>query len=120
MKSKTMIYSYSACSTCKKALNWLREHNLDFELVDIVQCPPSKETLKSALSKLGERKALFNTRGVSYRALGAKVVQTMSDKECIEALSLDGKLIKRPFLILPSGDVLLGFNPDVWASALIN
>ncbi|WP_334306159.1 glutaredoxin domain-containing protein, partial [Clostridioides difficile] len=41
------LYGYTKCSTVKKAKNWLKENNLEFEDIDMVQSPPSKEELKS-------------------------------------------------------------------------
>ena len=119
MSSSILIYSYSRCTTCKKALKWLDDNQIEYQLIDIVQDPPKKEILIDAIKQLGNRKKIFNTSGLSYRNLGSKVVQAMSDEEAINALLLDGKLIKRPFLINQEGIVLAGFKPDVWASCLL-
>jgi arsenate reductase len=35
------LYSYGACSTCRKALAWLRDHGLAADAIDITQQPPS-------------------------------------------------------------------------------
>ena len=43
----------------------------------------------------------------------------MTDDEALAALAADGRLIKRPFVELPSGDFLVGFKPDVWSQALL-
>ena len=69
--------------------------------------PPSMDVLKDAIKQLGERKKLFNTNGLSYRNLGSKAVKAMSDSEALEALALDGKLIKRPLLITEKGQILV-------------
>ncbi len=119
MTSKLLIYSYSACSTCKKAINWLNQYQLDFDVIDIVNEPPSKEILKKALNQVDARKDLFNTRGVSYRSMGSEVVRNMTNEEAIEALASDGKLIKRPFLVTASGLILLGFKSEVWEISLL-
>ena len=42
----------------------------------------------------------------------------MTDDQALDALAADGKLIKRPFVILPSGHVLVGFKPDAWVDQL--
>ena len=119
MTSTLRIYSYSACTTCKKALKWLDENQIDYQLIDIVQCPPDKDILSVAIKQLGNRKKVFNTSGLSYRNLGSKVVQSMSDDEAIQALASDGKLIKRPFLITDQGQILVGFKPDAWSDILL-
>ena len=119
MTHTVRIYSYSACTTCKRALKWLNDNNIEYYLLDIIQTPPAKEMLIKAFQQLGVRKKLFNTSGLSYRNLGAKVVQAMSDAEAMEALVSDGKLIKRPFLITQEGQVLVGFKPEIWADTLL-
>jgi len=120
MFTTVKVYSYSRCSTCRKALTWLQEHQIAYELFDIVETPPSREMLSGASEKLGNRKLLFNTSGQSYRALGAAVIQAMSDAEAFDALAGDGKLIKRPFLVTKEGNVLVGFKPEVWAEVLLS
>jgi len=72
----------------------------------------------AAHQSLGDRKLLFNTSGQSYRAMGAAAVKALSDDEALEALSADGKLIKRPFVEVNSATYLTGFKPDLWESAL--
>lgn len=119
MASSVLVYSYARCSTCRKALAWLKEHNISHELIDIIETPPSKKILREALEKLGSRKLLFNTSGLSYRALGSAAVKAMSDDEALDALAGDGKLIKRPFVIKGSGKVLVGFKPEVWADSFL-
>ncbi len=114
MPASILIYSYSRCSTCRKALSWLDEKNLAYDLLDIVQTPPTEEMLRKAADQLGSRKPLFNTSGQSYRAIGSAVVKAMSDQVAFETLALDGKLIKRPFLITKNEKFLVGFKPEVW------
>lgn len=69
------------------------------------------------MNQLG-RQRLFNTSGLSYRALGAAVVQALDDQAALAALSADGKLIKRPFLISDDGRILTGFKELEWAALL--
>ena len=113
------VYSYSRCSTCRKALAWLDVNNLTYEVVDITTDPPTKEVLAQAFESLGVRQRLFNTSGQSYRALGASVVKAMTDDEALTALAADRRLIKRPFVALPNGDFLVGFKPEEWNQALL-
>ena len=120
MSNSIVVYSYSRCSTCRKALAWLQEHHIAYELLDIIETPPSREMLSGASERLGNRKLLFNTSGQSYRALGSAVVQAMSDTEAFDALADDGKLIKRPLLITEKGNVLVGFKPEVWSEVLLD
>ena len=108
------VYIYSRCSTCRLALSWLKESGLKHTVIDITANPPSRQTLAKAMEQFGDRRPLFNTSGQSYRALGAAVVKAMSDDEALDALAADGRLIKRPFVITPDGQILVGFKPEVW------
>ncbi len=119
MPSNVQIYSYSGCTTCKKALRWLDENQIDYQLMDIVQDPPNKDILVDAINQLGDRKKIFNTSGLSYRNLGSMTVKAMSDSEALKALVSDGKLIKRPFLVTEEGKILVGFKPEIWSTILL-
>lgn len=112
------VYSYGACSTCRKALAWLSQHGIAVEILDITTQPPSRQELEAALAQLG-RKRLFNTSGQSYRTLGAAVVKAYSDTEAVAALAADGRLIKRPFLISADGSMLTGFQSQEWEALLL-
>ena len=111
------VYSYPACSTCRKALAWLKQQAINVEVLDITREPPSSEELEAGLQQLG-RARLFNTSGQSYRALGAATVKGLSDAEALQALAADGKLIKRPFLVTADGRISTGFNPQEWTTLL--
>ncbi|WP_216904564.1 Spx/MgsR family RNA polymerase-binding regulatory protein [Synechococcus sp. CCY 9618] len=108
------VYLYAGCSTCRKAVAWLRERALPFESIDITTTPPSLALLGQALDQFGHRGRLFNTSGQSYRALGPATVKAMDDATALAALAADGRLIKRPFLVTASGRIVTGFQPREW------
>ena len=112
------IYSYSSCSSCKKGIKWLNENKLEYELIDILKNPPSLELINKALTYYKNNIELLNTRGVSYRKIGALKLKSMEDNEVIEEIMKDPKLIKRPFLVNKS-IILIGFNAEKWTSELI-
>lgn len=117
------VFEYANCSTCKKALKFLEAKKIAFERIPIVDRPPSVAELKTMLVYLkangGDLKNLFNTSGVQYRELGMaeKLKNGLSEKEAIDLLSKNGKLIKRPFL-LTSKTGLVGFKEEDWKKAL--
>ena len=115
------LYSYTGCSTCRKALAWLAERGIrpgdQLDVIDITLSPPAEPELRQALADLG-RKRLFNTSGQSYRSLGAATIQAMDDDQAIAALAADGRLIKRPFLITATGTIVTGFKPEEWQELL--
>jgi len=110
------ILHYPGCSTCRKARAWLTSQGITFTEREIVTKPPTKSELARWIpaSGLPVRKWL-NTSGLSYRALGKDRIAAMSDAQLVEALSRDGKLVKRPVLVTDD-QVLVGFSPDAWAA----
>ena len=114
------VFSYSRCSTCRKALSWLEGKGFDFEVIDITLAPPSSDLLRRAYEQFGQVKPLFNTSGRSYRALGAEAVKAMSVDQALIALADDGKLIKRPFVCCPGDRFLVGFRPEAWSEFLLS
>ena len=113
------VFSYSSCSTCRRAIKWLKSNNIDFELIDILNNPPSKEMLISASEQYGDRKYLLNTSGLIYRSIGSEVVKKMSDNDLFEKLFIEPRLIKRPFLYKPNKCFLVGFKEEKWAEELL-
>lgn len=68
-----LVLEYPKCSTCKKALNWLKENNIAFEDRHIVEQNPSVEELTQWYHKSGlPLKKFFNTSGNLYKELGLK------------------------------------------------
>lgn len=105
------IYHYPKCSTCKKALAFLKERGTPFEAIDLVATPPTAATLRDLHQRSGlTLNKLFNTSGESYRAgkLGDKL-PAMTEAQAFAALAADGKLIKRP-LIDTGKEVIVGFT----------
>ena len=114
-----MIYHYPNCSTCKKALAWLRAHAIEPQLIDIVKQPPARAVLEQ-IARLASvpTKKLFNVSGESYRAGNYKdKLATMTDAQAFAALAADGKLIKRP-LAVDKDVALVGFDEAAWRAAL--
>ncbi len=96
------------------------DNNLEFENIEIVKNPPTKEELEEMYKVSGyELKKFFNSSGVKYRELGLKdVVKTESDDKLLEILASDGMLIKRP-IAYDGKNVVIGFKEDEWKDKLL-
>ena len=112
---KPLLLHYAGCSTCRTARAWLAAHDVEVRERPIVDEPPTKAELAKwiAASGLPLRKWL-NVSGQSYRALGKDRVAAMSDAQWMDALSRDGKLVKRPVLV-DGRRVVVGFDADSYA-----
>lgn len=116
--SSLKVYEYAKCGTCVKAKKYLKENQIPFEEVPIVDTPPSRAELKKMLAHLKSRglkiNKLFNTSGVLYKEMElSKKLPTMSEDELLDLLAQHGKLIKRPFVLLDN-DGVVGFNEAEW------
>ena len=114
-----LFVHYPKCSTCKKAMNWLDEHNIEFDQRHIVEDSPTADELKlwHKMSDLPLRR-FFNTSGMLYRDMElSKKLPKMSDEDMLKLLASDGMLVKRPLLITDK-TVIPGFKEDAWKDAL--
>ncbi len=106
---------YPKCSTCKKALSWIREQGIKVTERDIVLDNPTEKEIKLWHKRSGlPLKKFFNTSGMKYRELGLKdKLKEMSEEEQYKLLATDGMLVKRPLLV-GKDFVLTGFKLDDW------
>ena len=114
------IYCYSRCTTCKKALKWLDDNKIEYELIDIKSDHPDEEILRGYYVRSGlPLKRFWTPSGIPYREMGlSKKLPDMSEDEQLALLATDGMLVKRPLLV---GDdfVLTGFKEAEWAEKLL-
>ena len=113
------VYCYPKCSTCKKALKWLDDRGVAYELIDIKENNPSEAELREYHTKSGlPLKRFFNTSGMIYRDMElSKKLPSMSDDEQFALLASDGMLVKRPLLV-KDDTVLTGFRDKEWEMVL--
>lgn len=109
------FYHYPTCQTCKKAQAWLEERGERVEAIHIVESPPTREELER-WSAGGDLKRLFNTSGQSWKALDLTARwETLDAATKLDMLAADGKLIKRPVLVLSEEHALFGFKERAWS-----
>lgn len=108
---KPLFVQYPKCSTCKKALNYLKAQGIEVEDRHIVEQSPTAEELRGWIEKSGlEFKKFFNTSGNVYKELGLKdQIKTMTIDEAVALLATNGMLVKRPILVTED-TVLVGFK----------
>lgn len=111
---------YPKCTTCKKAMKFLDDNGINYELRDIKEDNPTLEELTAWYEKSGlPLKRFFNTSGLLYKSLGLKdKLPSMSEDEQLKLLSTDGMLVKRPLLV-SDNFVLTGFKEQEWKDKLL-
>lgn len=122
MAHDTVLFvEYPKCSTCRKAKKWLDEHGVAYTDRHIVEDKPTAEELRAWMVTSGlPVRRFFNTSGKLYRELGMKdrFAAGISEDECLELLSQDGMLVKRP-IVVGADFVLVGFKQAEWEQRLI-
>lgn len=113
-----LVLCYSRCSTCKKALKWLDDHQVPYTLRDIKEENPTLEELQSWYKSSGlPLKKFFNTSGQLYRSMElSKKLKDMPEEAQLSLLASDGMLVKRP-LVVTENEVLVGFKEEQWQAA---
>lgn len=116
---KITVLCYQKCTTCKKALKWLDDQKIEYEVRPIKEQNPTKEELEEWHKKSGlPLKRFFNTSGILYKEMSLKdKLPQMTGEEQLALLATDGMLVKRPLVV--AGDVVLaGFKEAEWEKAL--
>lgn len=110
-----LVLCYPKCSTCRKALDYLNDRGISYDLRDIKEENPSEAELRQWWQASGlPLKKFFNTSGLQYKALGLKDrLPTMTEDEQLALLATDGMLVKRP-LVVGEDFVLTGFKQADW------
>ena len=109
---------YPRCGTCKKAVKWLEDNDIEYTYRDIKVDNPSEEELRKwhSMSGLPLRK-FFNTSGLLYKEMHLRDrLPDMSEDEMFRLLASDGRLVKGPIAVTDS-NVLVGFREADWEAA---
>ncbi len=116
MKPMIKVYGYRKCDTCRKAYAFMTKRGVVFEEIDITEQAPSAAELKAMLAvQDGALKTLFNTSGQAYREQGLSAqLPDLSEKAALELLAANGRLVKRPFLLIDGEAKAVGFKEDAW------
>jgi arsenate reductase (glutaredoxin) len=102
------VYGIPTCSTCQKALKWLDAQAISYQFINTKESAPSRDQITQWVETLGN-KALRNTSGQSYRALG-EAKDSWEDADWIKAFSNDAMLLKRPLFVKNGTAISTGFR----------
>ena len=106
------LYGIKTCSSVGKARKFLKEHNLEYEMVDYKQTQVGEDKIREWLQQV-DIDTLFNNKGKKYRDLKLKDLG-LDDEGKIEWMAKENYLIKRP-VIEYNGKVIVGFNEELYS-----
>jgi arsenate reductase len=109
------IYGIKNCDSVRKAIKYLKSHEIAYEFIDFRETPVDQKTIASWL-KHTDIKTLFNTRGTTYRTLKLKEL-ALSDEDRQHWLAKENMLIKRPVIELDN-KVIVGYNESQYLKSI--
>ena len=114
MKHPLRLYSIPNCDSVRRARAWLAEHGIEVAFHDFKKQGVPADRLDGWLASAG-REALLNRKGTTWRQLADAEQATAASETGARALMLaQPSVIKRPVVEWPSGEVSVGFSPEVF------
>ena len=104
------MYGIPNCDTIKKARNWLKTNDVDYEFHNYKKDGVPEEELNKWIKRLGWE-ILLNKRGTTWRKLDETTKSKVNEKSAIKIMLDNPSIIKRP--VLDTGkSILVGFNEN--------
>jgi len=115
--SKVTIYQKPTCTTCRQAIQVLKDSGKPFTTVNYYEKPFTKAQFKSLLKKAGlAPRDVLRTKEDAYKELGL-AEKHLSDDELIDLMVTHPDLIQRP--IVEKGDKAILARPAETVSQLL-
>lgn len=109
------VYGIKACSTVKKARDWLDQHHIAYEFHDYKIEGADQNRLKAWCEEFGWE-AVLNRAGTTFRKLAEADKDNLDQAKAIKLMLAQPSMIKRPIVEL-AGRRLLGFKPEIYGAA---
>ncbi|MFD1257078.1 Spx/MgsR family RNA polymerase-binding regulatory protein [Mucilaginibacter terrae] len=112
------VYGITNCNTVKKALNWLKENQVEYEFHDFKKLGISLDKLQEWDQKAGYEQFL-NKKGLTWRGLDEHTKTSVkSVAKALPLLQQNTSMIKRP-VIEDTGFLYFGFDEMAYAEYLV-
>jgi arsenate reductase (glutaredoxin) len=96
--AEIMIYQKPTCSTCRQAVQLVKESGKPFKAINYYETPFTKAQLKSLLKRAGlSPRDILRTKEDIYHDLGL-AKKNLSDDEWLDTLIAHPDLIQRPIV----------------------
>ncbi|MDP1769370.1 MAG: arsenate reductase (glutaredoxin) [Nitrospirota bacterium] len=96
--AEVTIYQKPTCSTCRQAVQLLKESGTPFTAINYYETPFTKALLKRLLKKAGlTPKHILRTKEEIYKELGL-AKKNLSDDEWLDVMIAHPDLIQRPIV----------------------
>lgn len=111
------LYGIKNCGTMKKACAWCEANGVEYAFHDYKKQGVPRERLVAWCRAIGW-KTLVNTQGTTYRKLTPEQREIATQSKAVALMVEYPSLIKRPVVETSSGQLLVGFDPNLFSSFL--
>ena len=113
MTENRRFYTWRSCTTCRDAKKTLDNLGIQVQERDFFKDNLSREELEQLTATIGIDN-LFSWRSPSSKPYRDRK-DTISQEELIDAMLSEPRLIRRPILISPNTNPIVGFNKTIYA-----
>lgn len=97
--SKITIYHNPQCGTSRNVLAFIRENGIEPEVIEYLETPPDRKTLKQLIRNMGSGvRDLLRRKGTPYDELGLDD-PALTDDQLLDAMMEHPILINRPIVV---------------------
>lgn len=106
-----ILYSSPGCASCRKAKQWLKDHELKFVEKNIFSVILKEDEIKYLLNRSENgTDDLISKRSKAYQEMDADVDE-MSIKDLVDFIQKNPSVLKRPILI-SDRNIVVGYDDD--------
>lgn len=110
--SKVVIYHNPRCSKSRQALQILKDHDIEPEIVLYLDNPPSADRLDAMCRAMAiEPLQMMRTKEPLFKELGLSTSDERGRADWLKIMAENPKLIERP-IVVNDGQVVIGRPPE--------
>ena len=96
---QVVIYHNPACSKSRGALEILREHGVDFEVVEYLKNPLDENSIRRVLHLIDDAPAELVRQDQNFKDLGVDPADLADAEHVVRLLAENPKLMQRPVVV---------------------
>ena len=105
------LYVSPSCTSCRKAKQWLEQHNIPYKERNIISDPLNREEIIHVMRMTEEgTEEIVSTRSKAFQELNIDL-DDISMNELIDLIEKNPSLLRRP-IILDDRRMQVGYNED--------
>lgn len=107
------LYGLKKCTTCQKAVTWLKDNKVKNTFSDVRDEPVTREQVTRWSKALGGWEKLINRGGFTWRGLDEAERENLTEAKAVALATKYPALIRRPLIEHADGSVTVGFSKKI-------